>query len=436
MKVGLINPPSAYQTDPSFSELVYGNGLLYVEAALRKAGHEVKVANFMHDANASLDQLDDCPVVGTTSTLESYKFLRQTIPELKRRGKITLVGGPLISSYGPTVNNILMRAIPEIDYGIIGEAEKTVVDLLSWRNGDIPKCPNGLVFIITNDMKVATGNGEIVHNLDDLPEIDYHSFPGLAERVRARVFMPPQMARGCYNRCSFCYLISPGIRRFSDQRSQIECEKIADLKPSTLNLSDDTFTYDAERAVKIGKFLASRNIPYFAQTRVNNSDPNLMRRLADTGCTAMLLGVESFDEEILRLNGKNTTTKQIYSAIKSVQDAGMTALGFFIVGLPGETRESIDKTLLGIQETGIRPRARVLIPLPGTKIYEQARQQGKIKDELELLKTYSEKSFGGDTVGGDFVPINMTDTLSDEELIEARDKMNILRDKSEKLIGE
>jgi hypothetical protein len=43
MKVGLINPPSAYQTDPSFSEPVYGNGLLYVEAALRKAGHEVRI---------------------------------------------------------------------------------------------------------------------------------------------------------------------------------------------------------------------------------------------------------------------------------------------------------------------------------------------------------------------------------------------------------
>jgi len=432
MKVGLINPPSPYKTEPKFSELVYGNGMLYVEAALREAGHEVKVVNFKHDPNARLEDVADCEVVGTTSALESYDFIRTTFAQLKKEGKITMVGGPLISSYGRYKNNVLMNAIPEIDYGIIGEGELTSVRLIDFLAGKSKVLFRaGLLHRTSFGIMPSQGDAEIIHNLDNLPEIDYHSFPGLAEKVNGGVFMPPQLARGCYNRCKFCYLIAPGIRRFSDARTQKEVEKITDLKPKQVNISDDTFTYDKERAIKIGEFFASRDISYFTQTRVSNSDPDLMKRLAETGCKAMLLGVESFDEEILKRNGKNTTTKQIYQAVKSVQDAGMTALGFFIVGLPGETRETIEKTIKGIRETGVRPRTRILIPLPGTEIYRQALAQGKIKDEVELLRIYSQQGLGGDTVEGDFVPINMTDNLSDRELLEARDRMNALRDETE-----
>ena len=64
------------------------------------------------------------------------------------------------------------------------------------------------------------------------------------------------------------------------------------------------------------------------------------------------------------------------------------------------------------------------MPMPGTKIYADALQQGKIPDEVAYLKSFSEQERGGDTITGNFVPLNMTQELTDEELVEARNEIN------------
>ncbi len=429
MKIGLINPGSAYVSNRIHQDMAYVNGISFVAESLARAGHDVRTVNFAHDPNANLRDVRDCDVFGATSLLECYGAFQEIMPQLKATGKPIVVGGPLMSSYGRTPTNVLMRAFPEIDFGVIGEGELTTPKLMDFLAGKTREMPGGVVFR-KGDTLETTGEPEIVQNLDDLPEVDFSRWKGFSERVAGEFFNVPQLARGCYNRCSFCYLIDKkhGIRSYTPGRMEKELANALSLKPKGLHFSDDTFSYDQERAMKVGDLLAEKGVLYEIQTRVSDVNLKLMKHLKETGCIWARFGIESFDEGILKKCGKNITRDQIYRAIGITQEAGIGAMGFFIFGLPGETKKTIETTLKGIEETQLIPRARILIPLPGTRVYNEAIAQGKIKDEIELLRSYPLQERGGDTVSGNFVPINLTENLTDQDLIEARDRANALRD--------
>ena len=425
MKIGLINPPHSYKADKSNINFYHLGGIGFVDAVLRQEGHEVKNLDFAHNSNSLLEEIDNCNVVGVGSYLDSYGFLKKTLPKLK--GKKIIVGGSLISSYGLNDNNLLMRTFPEIDFGVIGEGEKTTKDLVSFleKKGDLP---SGVVYRTNGSIK-TTKKQKQIENLDKLPEIEYSIWPFLSEKINKNIF-DLNTSRGCYSACSFCFKIFPKVRGFSLKRVERDLEKISRLKPSSLYISDDTFSYNKERSKGIGKLLQKFGIPYRLETRVTDVDKDLLKVLKETGCLQVKYGIESFDENILKKVSKNITRNQIDRAINLTQEAGIETLGFFIVGLPGENKNSLETTIKGIEKTKILPRARLLMPLPGTRIYTEALKDGKINEE-ELLEQFS-KPGQYDTAEGSWVPINLSDGLSDAELIEARDQIKELRDKLER----
>lgn len=423
MKVGLINPGWTYSADPMNADLYHLPGIAYVSAALKEAGYEVTNVDFANDENARLDQVKDCEVVGVASYVNSYRFLRENLPILQRQGAVVVVGGPLISSYGiDKKENLLMRTFPEIDFGVIGEGEKAVVGLCKFLEGRT-ELPRGVIYRDGIGLR-NTGRSEIVENLDDVPEVDYNDWPALRDNIRGHT-LNFLTSRGCYNRCSFCFKPQKGVRSFSLSRIERELHKLVDLKPRHVCFGDDVFTYDSGRAIAVGRLAQRFGFPYNFESRVNDVSSDLARELAKTGCRQIKFGIESFDQRVLDRNGKHVKVRQIYDAIRMTQDAGMEASGFFLFGLPGETRESIEATLRGIEQTRVMPRARLLIPLPGTEIYKQAVREGKI-NELDFLKSLSEPEHF-DTTRGNWVPINLTDGVSDKELLEARDTANSLR---------
>jgi anaerobic magnesium-protoporphyrin IX monomethyl ester cyclase len=426
MKIGLINPPPAYIPDRSHPEFTSIGGIVFISSALRNAGYDVRTVDFQHNTNASIEEVRDCDVVGLTSYTDSYRFLRKTLPLLKDQNKArpVIVGGAFVSSYGLN-DNLVVSELPEIDYAVIGEGEVTAVKLLRFLEGR-EKVPGGVVFRdpTTGSLK-NTGKGQIVHSLDDLPETDNSQWPDFARSARGVTLAVQQTARGCYNRCSFCYLIEEGVRTMSPSRIKSDLEAAASLMPKDVHFSDDTFTYNEARTLEIARVSKQLGLKYIAMTRVNNVTPELMHLMKDSGCYEIFLGIESFDDKILRGVGKNITSEQAKKAIEHTRKAGIDPVGFFIVGLPGETRKSLDATIRTIKETGVFPCARVLIPLPGTAIYRQAVARGRI-DELQFLKDFSGPG-QFDTRKGTWVPINLSDGLSDQELIAARDEMNSIK---------
>ncbi len=428
MKIGLINPPQGYSGDKANPDLRFLGGIAYIEAALRNK-YDVTIVDFLNDEDASLEQVADCDIIGLTSKLDNYKFFKENLPILKQQGKIIIVGGTLMSSYGLNDTNVLMKVFPEIDYGVIGEGDITIVELIEYITKKREQVPDGII-IRQGDNLIPTKKRDLISNIDDIAQIDYSKWPEFSKLVKG-ISVELGFARGCYGNCGFCYKSFPTkigslkVRSFSMQRIMNEIENANKLDPSDFYFIDESFTYNKERAIKIGEIASEFGRKYRITARVNDMDKELAKALARTGCKRVMYGIESFDEDILKSVKKNITLEQIYHAIECTQNEGIDTKAFFIVGLPGETRESLEKTIKGIKETGILPRPRLFIPFPGTKIYNDILKKGLIY-EVEVLKQFSKPNHF-DTVSGDWVPINLSDGLSDKELIEARDRIEELR---------
>jgi len=423
MKIGLINP--GYKYSAVNSEVLHMGGVSYVGASLKRAGHEVVNVDFRHDPNASLSQVADCEMVGVSTFVNGYNFLKETLPQLK--GKKVIAGGPLISSYGVGADNLVMREFPEIDYGFIGESELSILELVDHLKGK-RQIPEGVLARKNNEITPTVLRSRMA-SLDEVADVDYNDWTAFTKEVKGRDFNV-LMARGCYNRCSYCFHTYNNIRSFSLPRIESQLEHIASFKPRLISFGDEVFTFNRERATGIAKIMKRLGIPYRISARATDSDPALLNMLADSGCTEIFLGVESGDQQILDAAGRNMQLDDVRKAIKASQEAHIFTGGFVLLGLPGETKETLEKTYRFIAETKVLPRARVLIPLPGTRIYKQALAQGKIS-ELNFLKECA-KSENFDTVYGDWVPVNMTNGVTNQELIDARNKINTLRLELEK----
>ncbi|MFH1211500.1 MAG: radical SAM protein [Candidatus Woesearchaeota archaeon] len=431
MKIALINPDYRYKAYRASTDYVYLGGIAYVSACLKAQGHDVVHIDFKHDESASLESAADCDVIGISTYINSYAFLKDALPKLKGNGKIVVVGGPLVSSYGMDSNNLLMNEFPEIDYAVIGEGEKTICGLVRRIEDGSTSIPRGVVFRKGDLIGATQGSPDIVTDLDSLPAIPYLDWKGFVRNAKHQT-LTVQTSRGCYNACSFCFTgMHPGVRSFSLPRIEQDLETAVRLmEPRQLNFEDQSFTYDFLRAEQITRIVLSTaknlglDLGYYIQARVSDINPDLARALEETGCAGVKLGVESFDKEILRRAGKNITPEQIYSAVNTVRNAGMKAIGFIIVGLPGENRRTLDATIDAVRCTGMIARPRVLIPLPGTAIYDKAVREGMI-DEVELLRLLSTPECF-DTTEGSWVPVNMSDGLTDQELLDARDEINRL----------
>lgn len=430
MKVGLVNPGHTYKADPRNTDLVHLPGMAYVGAELKREGREIKVVDFMNDRNASLDQVQDCRVVGIATYLNSYDFLKNALPQLvgevNGAERIIVAGGPLVSSYGLSDKNLLMKEFPQIHSALIGEGEVLFAEFIH-RGGNPGYGTINRDCLDPQKLYASQENTWLMYNnLDDLPEVDYNDWQGFKENVRGKSinFM---FSRGCSNNpsCSFCFKYQKGLRTYSLPRIESELERITtELQPRMICVGDDVFAFNKQRAYALADLLGTTQLPWQIESRVNEMTPELAQYLARHGCEQIKFGVESFSQEVLDKVGKKVTIQQIKDAAKMTQDAGMEASAFILFGLPGETRKSIEETLDGIRETGYEPRARVLIPLPGTQIYKQAVERGLV-DELQLLKDFS-KPENFDTTEGNWVPINLTE-VSDAELVDARDRANAMR---------
>jgi radical SAM superfamily enzyme YgiQ (UPF0313 family) len=413
MRIALIEPPYRFKEDPLNQGMCNLPGIAFIGAVLKNQGRDIKIIDFKNDRNASLDDAFKSDIIGIASYINGYAFFKETLPVLKKAGKIIITGGPFISSYGNTPNNLLMKVFPEIDYAVIGEGEITTKKLIEALEDSSKPIPKGVLFREKNSV-ISTGVGDVLCNLDEIPEIDYADWQALVNNVKDNV-LNAGFLRGCYNRCSFCYQMFKGVRSFSFSRIDAELEKMASFKPRQIMFMDTIFTYDKNRALEIAKLAHKHGLKYGIETRVSDIDYELMKELKESGCYHVHLGIESFDENLLKKANKNITLKQIYQAINDSQRAGVETIGFFLIGLPGENRASLEKTLRGIKDTRILPQPRILIPLPGTHIYKEALKQFSEPDKF-------------DTKEGNWVPVNLSNGLTDQELIEARNKMKELRE--------
>ena len=125
----------------------------------------------------------------------------------------------------------------------------------------------------------------------------------------------------------------------------------------------------------------------------------------------ILFGIESYEQDILDYNRKNVRIDDIIEAVKTAEHGGLAVRGLFIIGLYGETEESLKKMVAFIKESKFLPLVKYLVPFPGTTLFRHALKTGKINDPVEFLKMLS----GRKVKDYDDEIINLT-SLSDDTL--------------------
>lgn len=394
-KILMVVPPSPQIPTPGREFLVTGpfEGFTYVATLIRKLGYRLKVIDCRMIENVVdtvVKEAADSDLVGLATYCDSYLFLEEVTRKIKEKQpeKIIFLGGPLVTSLPET-----LLSNTSADCAVLGEAELTLMEFL--ENMFVSKKRGfenikGMAYKRDGGIVINKPRPQIT-DLDVLPLLDYTIWPNYESIVKNGQIIISS-TRGCPQQCSFCFKTLPLLRLKSIERFE---EEVVYLRKTTkFNytwLNDLTFNVIVDRAMQICDVLKKHGVRYHCFARVKNAPPRLMKKLKETGCEGIWFGLESCDQAILDLNKKNTKVADLDNAVKTAEAAGLGVRGLFIVGLYGETEESLRKMLDFIKKNRFLPLVKYLVPFPGTSLYAHAVKSGIIKDPVEFLRALSRR---------------------------------------------
>jgi len=385
MKILLIQPPSGAK----LSDKVYLHeplALEYLGAGLKADGHEVTLLDARLEPGIEAVCLRERPdLVGLTG----YTSQVPIIKEIAARGKALLpdlfvVVGGHHATVAPTDFND-----PNIDLVVIGEGVVTIQEIT--RNlgtgmplRDIP----GLAF--PGEKMEFTGPRPYTP-LDRLPFPDR----SLTARYRRHYFsewMRPmasvRTSVGCTNRCNFCALWTITGGKYLGRDPERVIEELQTIEEPNVFFCDDESMRDARRMDDLADRIREAGIRkrYFLYARADTimRHPELFAKWRDIGLSQVLVGMESFSDERLRVLGKGITTEQQQSAVRILEKLGILLYASFVVD-PGFSRDDFQALRRYIRKLKIRYAAfSVLTPLPGTRLYAE-RRGDLLEDKPELF---------------------------------------------------
>jgi radical SAM superfamily enzyme YgiQ (UPF0313 family) len=173
-------------------------------------------------------------------------------------------------------------------------------------------------------------------------------------------------------------MIGPHGRFRSPAAVVDEMEALSDLGFQHVRIEDDLFTFRRDRALAICRELDRRglSVRWRAYARVDTVDAGLVALMRRTGCERILFGAESGSPEILRRIRKGITPDQTRRAVQMTREAGIGVLASFVLGLPGETPQTLRQTLEFADSLGVPYSLNLLTPYVGTEIRERAAEWG------------------------------------------------------------
>lgn len=301
--------------------------------------------------------------------------------QLKDRSPDVLIG--LCGAHTAVNPGPSLTAAPAVDFVCHKEFEQTIAEVAQRR-------PLAEVAGLS-----YREDGEIVHNrprpenpdLDSLPSVlDVYRDNLQIERYYIGYLHHPYVSfytgRGCRSRCTFCLwpqTIGGHVYRVqSPARVASEVRRVREYWPTVKEVffDDDTFTDDRERTETIAKLLGPIGLTWSCNAKANVPYETL-RIMRDNGCRLLLVGFESGNQEILNNIRKGLRLDRVREFCAHCKELGLAIHGTFIIGLPGETEETIAQTIRFARE--IDPNSlqvSLAAPYPGTELYQQALENG------------------------------------------------------------
>lgn len=285
-------------------------------------------------------------IVGLSSISPHYQEYLQLTKIVRPHTKYLIIGGPDVSAIN---NQSLLQRYPLADIFIIGEAENTFARLLELISNN--RWPTSLSGTIAKNYS-APANPQIIDDLDSLPLPlrparlnSYYYHPLLKGRATSLI-----SSRGCPYSCNFCdkTITGTSYRTRSAKNIISEIKEIKyNLKINALVFYDDNFTQNRERIMELCQRIISEkiNINWKCESRVDRVDSKLLSLMKSAGCQYISYGIESALQKSLNFLNKGFNSQQVKEAIILSQQAKIKTLGYFILGIPGESNNDIEKTI-------------------------------------------------------------------------------------------
>lgn len=326
----------------------------------------------------------------------------------KARGATTMAFGTHITPIPVET----MRPYPALDIALVGEPDLTIRDLLDHLEGKIEQRPPFILKMIAEhdpnykpaitpdgavDMSgikgIAWRNGaEIVVNetrpfiadLDDLPMPMHHLLP--LDKQRMPLIKGPftfiVTSRGCPAGCTYCikhvsYQYSVRLR--SPEKIVEEMWLLKKLGIHNIHMYADLFTVNRDQVIELCKLMIEQNIniKWTSNSRVDYVDQEMLTLMGKAGCHLISWGIESGNEQILRHARKGAYPDKAERALRWAREAGIKNWGYFIIGLPGETEETIQDTIRFSKSLPLDIALfHVAAPYPGTPFFFEVVENG------------------------------------------------------------
>ncbi|OPY88546.1 MAG: Oxygen-independent coproporphyrinogen-III oxidase 1 [Syntrophus sp. PtaU1.Bin208] len=400
MKVWLFNPPSpssmgytregrCTQEAGAWATQWPPISLACVATLLLEDGHEVKVKDYSavgQNASALYGEIQiDRPDIALWSTgTPTFSF------DLKLAGGIKSVSpatrtGVLGTHVSFAPEEAFQEA--EIDFVIRHEPEAVIRNLCR-REGASPKTVAGLSFRDGKNRPICHNPSAPFLDADSIPmpawdllDLDPYRLP-----LKGRNFLMVAPMRGCPYRCSFCTasLYYGESSRYRPVENVL-VEVMANVHRHRIReflVWADTFTLNRRyvRQFCQGLLEQQEDLSWTCNSRVDTVDPETLKIMKKAGLWMISYGIESGNNAILKRSGKGITVEQTKNAVQMAKEAGLRVAGHFILGLPGETEETLNETLaLALTLPLDVAQFYAAVPFPGTRLYEEALSCGWLK---------------------------------------------------------
>jgi len=380
-------------------------GLMYVAAALERAGFEVQMLDnyLMKKPISEFKQLVTSlnpKIVGITCgsatyrrCIETAKAIKEILPSCK------IVVGGWHASYVP--DSLLEN--PEIDYVVMGEGERAVTELATCIvNGNEPQAMTLAGVACRRQGKNIKNPPKFIENMDEIPYPARHLLPlELYDRTIEYLSVKPadvmSIARGCVYNCGFCEtrkLWGNICRAFTPQRVIGEIKDLQSRYGTKgIYFINDNFTLRKKETLELCNLIVKEklDLEWVCDTRVDLVNQELLEAMSKAGCKTIWFGVESGSQRILQRIGRNTTLEQIETAFKLCRKNGIKTACSFMLGVPDETIKEMEASLKFAKK--LDPDwciFNIFIANPDSRLYQEvldSKSYTQLDDFLLAVKT-------------------------------------------------
>jgi len=399
-------------------------GLAYIAAVLEQEDCRVEILDLNVERISDADlrrKAKNADIVGIGGMITEQEGILRLIAVVKKANAEArvILGGPLATTFP---QELLQTS--RADFAVVGEGERTVVKLVTAiKQGGGFSNIRGIAYR-DNSRIIVTEPAEPIADPDTIPFPARHlldmnrylqnHFESLGLKIKEFGKIKSTnliSSRGCPYNCTFCFKGMWGSkwRQRSPENIIDEMELLyKDYGVNGFFFNDDTFTLKKERIFKLCDLLKRRqlNVVWYCNGRVNLMTRELLEAMYSAGCRGIAYGLESGNQRILDSMKKSITLEQVREVVGWTKEAGINAIGYFIIGMLGETKATIKETLAFARELELDFYGFSLAtPIPRTELYDSALEAGLIQGDKTSLGEWSLH-----------VNANLTQDCSDAEL--------------------